>query len=268
MNTISFMTANYIARAVGYYMTGGWGQGDRATQEYYKPLATFAPRFEQILRDVRALGFDAVDIWLGFLHWQWATDEHVRSARDLLARYNFRVTSLAGGFGATPKEFEAACLLARALGTNMLGGNTPLLENDRAAVVSLLKRYDLKLGIENHPEKNPGELLAKIGDGGDGTLGTTVDTGWYGTQGYDAAKAIEELGSHIFLVHLKDVLKAGEHQTCRYGLGVVPLERCIQTLKRIGYEGAISVEHEPELYDPTPDIKASTAMLRGWLQAN
>jgi len=38
------------------------------------------------------------------------------------------------------------------------------------------------------------EMLAKIGDGEDGAVGTAVDTGWWGTHGYDAAQAIRELG--------------------------------------------------------------------------
>ena len=31
MNMISFMTANYVARQIGYNMTEGWMQGDNAT---------------------------------------------------------------------------------------------------------------------------------------------------------------------------------------------------------------------------------------------
>ena len=37
------------------------------------------------------------------------------------------------------------------------------------------------------------------------TIGATVDTGWWATQGYDPARAIEELGEHVVHVHLKDV---------------------------------------------------------------
>src|SRR5919199_6324161 len=71
--------------------------------------------------------------------------------RELLAKYNLPVLSLAGGFGATPQEFEAACRLAAALGAGILAGSTPLLAKDRAVVVAILKQYDVKLGIENHP---------------------------------------------------------------------------------------------------------------------
>ena len=42
MNTISFMSANYVARQVNYQMTEGWMQGDAAPNAYFRPLDTFA----------------------------------------------------------------------------------------------------------------------------------------------------------------------------------------------------------------------------------
>lgn len=265
MNAISFVTANYVARQVGYQMTEGWGQGDKATNDYFRPLETFAGRFEQILVDIKALGFDTVDIWTAHLHWSWARPDHYAAAHDLLAKHGLRVSSLAGGFGATPDEFDASCRAAVALGTTILGGMTPMLADDREYVIDTLYKYKLKLAIENHPEKTPHEVLDKIGDGGDGTIGTAVDTGWYGTQGYDAAKAIEELGTYVFAVHLKDVREVGTHHTCQFGQGVVPIEGCVQALKKTGYQGAITIEHEPEDHDPTEEVRASVAMLRQWL---
>ncbi|MEO8609342.1 MAG: sugar phosphate isomerase/epimerase family protein [Chloroflexota bacterium] len=265
MNTISFMTANYVARQIGYNMTEGWMQGDNATNAYFRPIETFATRFDQYMTDAKSLGFDAVDIWVAVLNPVWATDEHISAAQDILSKHELRVVSLAGGFGNTREEFEKTCKQAVALRTTILGGGTSLLASDRDFVVSTLKKYGVKLGIENHPEKNPGELLAKIGDTGDGTIGAAVDTGWFGTHSYDAAKALEELDGHLFHVHLKDVLAPGGHETCRFGWGCVPIENCVKTLKRIGYGGAISVEHEPDHFDPTDDVRAGAAMLRGWL---
>ena len=265
-NTISFMTANYVARQVGYQMHG-WGHGDKATNEYFRPVETYAPRLNEILRDIRALGFDAIDLWLSHLNFTWATDEHVQIARELLTKQHLRVVSLAGWFGANREEFEMSCKLATALGTKILGGSTSFLQKDRGTAIALLQEYDLKLGLENHPEKNPQELLAKIGDGGEGTLGATVDTGWFGTQGYDATRALDELRDVLFHVHLKDVLHAGEpHDTCRYGQGVVPIEACVETLKRIGYAGAISIEHEPEHYDPSEDVRVGAERVKEWMK--
>jgi L-ribulose-5-phosphate 3-epimerase len=264
-NTISFMSANYVARQLGYNMTRGWGQGDTATSEYFQPIETFRERFEEILRDIRAMNFNAMDLWTSHLSPIWATDEHLAIARDLLAQYQLPVVSLAGWFGSTAEEFDATCRLATALGVPVLGGSTSMLQKDRPFVVAALKQHNLKLGLENHPEKTPNELREKIGDGGDGTIGVCVDTGWFGTQGYDAAKALEELSDVLFHVHLKDVLAVGAHDTCRFGQGVVPIHECVETLQRIGYSGPISVEHEPERFDPTEDVIASCALLQEWL---
>jgi L-ribulose-5-phosphate 3-epimerase len=262
---ISFMSANYVARQVGYRMTGGWGEGDRATQEHFRPLESFAARFEELLDEIAAMGFESVDIWTGHLSPAWATDEHIATARDQLGKYGLSVVSLAGWFGGTTDELERSCRLATALGCRILGGSTSALEKDRAGAVAILKRYGVVLGLENHPEKTPAELLAKIGGGGDGTIGACVDTGWFGTQGYDAAQALEELRDVLVHVHLKDVLALGAHDTCGFGRGVVPIRACVETLQRIGYTGAISVEHEPEDRDPRPEVIESFELLRGWM---
>lgn len=263
----SFMSANYVARSVGYHMTGGWAQGEQATNQFYEPVDTFPQRFEEILLDVRAMGFDALDIWMGHLNWAWATPAHVVATQSLLDRHGLRVVSLAGNFGSTAHEFEAACKLAVAVGTDVLGGSTELLERDRDAMLEILRRYRVRLAIENHPERTPQEMLAKLGDGAHCTIGTAVDTGWYAIHGYDAALAIRELGEHVFHVHLKDISESGGHASCRFGAGIVPLEECVSVLRETGYRGALSVEHEPPDRDPAADCTASLETLRDWCAA-
>ena len=263
-NPLSFMSANYVARPLGYDMTGGWGQGDRAANAYYAPLDTFPERFREMLRDVRALGFEAVDVWTSHLNPAWATPQHIQAAKDLLDEQDLRVPSLAGWFGSHPQEFEGSCRIAEALGCALLGGSTSMLQKDRDFVTQTLRAAGLRLGIENHPEKTPEELREKIGDGA-GIIGATVDTGWFATQGYDAAVALEELRDVLFYVHLKDVREVGAHDTCCYGEGVVPLRACVRVLDETGYRGAICVEHEPERFDPTEDVRVSRELLEGWM---
>jgi len=129
----------------------------------------------------------------------------------------------------------------------------------------VLREHDVRLAVENHPEKTPQVVLAKI-ERGAGTFGTTVDTGWWGTQGYDAAQAIEELREHVLHVHLKDVRAIGEpHDTCPWGEGIVDIEACVRALQRIGYDGALTIEHEPEDHDPSDEIRKLRSQLEGWL---
>jgi len=256
---IAFMTANYVARETGFAMHG-WGHGDRTTNEAFAPAETYAGRLDALLGGVVARGFTTIDLWGAHLSPDWATDAHVEAARDAIARHGLRVATYATWIG--PSNVDRACELALAIGTSLIGGG---FSGEADAIAAGLRRNGVRLGIENHPERTPAEVLAKI-DRAPDVLGATVDTGWWGTQGYDAARAIEDLRDHLLHVHLKDVLAVGEpHETCRWGEGVVPIEECVRVLESIGYTGAIAVEHEPETFDPTDDLRAMRAELEGWL---
>jgi sugar phosphate isomerase/epimerase len=255
-NAISFITANYVAREVGWAMHG-WGHGDKATNDAFAPLETFSERFGALLDDVRGLGFDTVDVWGAHLNHDWATDEHVELARTLIDERGLAVGSYQVYAGT--RGLERVCDIAAALGTTMLSGNVPL---DDERLPSLLAERGLRFAFENHPdEKTPQDVLEKIG-----VNGACVDTGWFGTNGYSAPKAIEELGERVYHVHLKDVLAVGEpHETCRWGEGIVDIEGCIRAMQTIGYTGAIVIEHEPETFDPSEEIRAMRTQIEGWL---
>ena len=253
------MTANYVARETGYAMHG-WGHGDRETQAAFRPLDTYGERIDALLRDVRALGFDTVDVWGAHLGAEWATDEHVDQLNAALARHGLAVATYATWVG--PSNVERACELALALGTSTIGAG---FSGEAEAVAAVLRKYGVTLAIENHPERAPDEVLAKI-ERGEGAFAACVDTGWWGTQGYDAARAIEELDEHVAHVHLKDVRAVGEpHVTCRWGEGIVDVEACVRALRRVGYAGALAVEHEPEEHDPSEECRAMREQLEGWL---
>ena len=264
MNTLSFNSANFVAREIGYTMTEGWMQGDAATQAWYRPLDTFPARFGAMLDDVVTLGFGAIDLWLAQLHPDWASDQHIALARQALEARHLGVATLAG-FGDTRAQVLRACQIALGVGAKTFGHPARIVDRDHAFVVETLGSRGLRLGIENHPEKTPAALRDRIGDG-QGVIGAMIDTGWFGTQGYNAARAIVELRDVLFGVHLKDVLEAGAHHTCRFGRGIVPVRACALALRRIGYAGPISVEHEPERADPREDVRACAALLRGWLE--
>jgi len=263
-NAISFMSANFVAREAGWSIAD-WAEGDRATKAAFAPVETHAERFDAVLADAQELGFDTVDVWGAHLNAEWPDEARIETARALLVKRGLRVASYATW--VTPDTVERACAIARAIGTDLIGGG---FSGDPAEIGPVLAANGVRLGIENHPEeKTPADMRARIESANaaaPGVFGTTVDTGWWGTHGIDAAEAIEELAEHVLHVHLKDVRTVGEpHLTCRWGEGVVPIEACVRTLQRIGYTGAISIEHEPYDGDPTEDVRAMRAELEQWL---
>lgn len=266
-NKISLNCSSFVAKQYGYKSGDDWGVRVDAVNAFYAPLETFQERFNALILDVKAMGYHAIDIWTpGQLSWRWATDAHIKIAQDLLNNHKIEVTSLGGEFGDTREKFISVCELAVGVGTNLLSGTVPLLFTDRDFLVQTLEDYDLRLAIENHPEKTVDEMLIQIGDTGNGRIGTAVDTGWYATQGVDVAHAIRRLDHHVFHIHLKDIRAVGEHVNCGYGKGIVPLEACINALKEIGYSGDISIENHCFDHDPTDELKEALSMLKLWMQ--
>ena len=267
MPDISFMSANFVARELGWQLPD-WAAGDRFVNDAFRPIETYRDRFGAMLDAVVAMGFSAIDLWEAHLSAQWATDAHIAIANELLQARSLRVASLAGWFGTEATELEAACRLAVAVGAPLLGGRTRLLDTDRDAVIDLMERHDLRFALENHPERTPADVLERIGEESE-RIGATVDTGWFATQGQDPARAIETLGSRVLHVHLKDVRQVGEpHTTMAFGDGIVPLRECVEALQRQAYRGTISVEHEAEDHDPTDELRAAREQLETWLAAS
>lgn len=274
--TVSFMSANFVARQLGYHMPAGWGQGDQATQEFFRPLATFAGRFDAMLAEIKELGFGAVDLWGAHLHYAWATPEHIALAKQALGRHGLRVVSYASWVTGGVADLRAACRLCRELGIPVIGGFIELVGKDRAAAAGVLREFGVVYGYENHPEGSVAEVLEKVGVGDEDVIGVAVDTGWFGTRGVDALDATERLLPRIKHVHLKDVKaprpeKSGfpfidmGHETCRLGAGIVPVEAITRFLIGRGYRGALAVEHEPEDFDPREECAASRRDVIRWI---
>lgn len=255
------MGANLVAQQLNWNMTKGWGQGDAAANAHYAPLETFEERFDAFVRSAVDAGFDTVDVWHPQLSYEWATAEHLAAARRVLDTHNVSVASYGSYYGETAEQFRRANEVARALGARILGGQTELLARDRQALVEILREFGNVFGLENHAQLTAAELLDQIGPDDADVMGVTVDTGWFGTQGFDAAQAIRELGDRVMYVHLKDVRAEGAHDTCAFGDGIVPIADCVAALRDIDYSGPISIEHEPEHYNPFPEVARSRTTL-------
>ncbi len=274
--TPSFITANFVARQLKYRMEKGWAQGDQATNEWFAPLATFEARFDEMLGEIKALGFSSIDLWGAHLNWQWATLHHVETARKLLGRHGLMARSYASWVMGGPENLHAACRLCATLDIPYFTGHCELLVKARARAVAILREHGVGCAYENHPEKSAAEVLTLIGPGDEDMVGVGLDTGWCATANWDALSAVKDLGHRLFAIHLKDVKaprggpKTGfefidrGHETCRAGDGIVPLRAVVEHLRSIGFRGSIGVEHEPETFDPSAEIRESRERIEQW----
>lgn len=273
----SFITANYVARPLGYHMPDGWGQGDKANNDAFAPLETFAARFEQLLTGIGELGFKSIDLWAAHLHYKWATLEHVALAKELLAKHEIQVRSYAAWVPGDASELRGACQLCRALRIPFIAGFVGMAENDetRAEAVGILREFGVRYAIENHPETSVEALMARLRKGDEDVIGIALDTGWCATRGWDALAGLKQVFDRVFTVHLKDVKaprveKTGfefidmGHETCAAGDGVVPMEALVKWLREQGFRGPMGIEHEPENFDPSEEIRLSLERVNAW----
>jgi L-ribulose-5-phosphate 3-epimerase len=240
---LTFCSANYVARAANYGLKPfNWGEAERITVERMSPA-----EFDAICRDVAGAGFQTIEVWRGHA-WHATLDEaSAAELRQTMERHGLTPISYAGGLSGP--EAEAMLRAARLLGIGLMAGGLPL---DRAPeIAQLARKHGVRVGIENHPERNADEVLAKIGDDAD-VLGACIDTGWWLTQGYDPVAAVRGLSKHLFHIHLKDIRAAGKHETCALGDGLLDVAAVLAALREVGYDGYLSVEHEPDDYDRPP----------------
>ncbi len=275
-NVISFMGANYIAQQVNWNMTGGWGEGLEALRAYYQPEETFAERFDALIGKVKSLGFDAFDLYEPQLGAPWASQQQVEAAKEILHRHGVTVPSIIGGYGENLLEAERCCQFAQEFGATLFSGMSPLVHQEPDGFRKLLAEYGIVFAWENHPENSAAEHFEKVRDLDPEYFGLAIDTGWYSTQGVDAAAAIRENAERIRHVHLKDVLpktkeetpyqlKNMGHETCALGDGVTNIPAVIRVLKEIDYRGPLCIEHEPEEYDPSDECRVSLQRLKEWM---
>jgi len=266
MRDVSFITANFVARESQYALDPfNWGVAARATVDaFHGPH--FSDKFSELCRLVKEAGFDNIDLWVAHLDPAVASASMVSEAAAILRQHGLKVVAYTGGLGRpnmTRADAEKVYQTAKAIGAPVLG--VGLNPSNAQLAFDLGREYGIKYAIENHPEKNPQELLARIGKYGE-IIGVTQDTGFWGMFDYDAIKATHELKDHLLHMHLKQVRQTADGwHSCAYDEGVVDMAGVVQALKDIGYTGAISIEHEPTREDPTPAVVNSAELLRTWL---
>ena len=152
---------------------------------------------------------------------------------------------------------------------------------------ALAKRIGIKrIAFEMHPGfcvYNPATLL-RLRDAVGDIIGANVDPSPLFWQGMAPCEAIKELKGAIYHFHAKDtkideantakngVLDTGNYgdvlgrswvfRTVGYGHSELVWNNIISTLKSVGYDGAISIEHEDALMSPKEGLEKAVALLK------
>jgi sugar phosphate isomerase/epimerase len=147
----------------------------------------------------------------------------------------------------TDADWKKAFDFAQEMGIREITAMPTLAQLDM--VNTLSGKYHIPVAIHDEPGRNsydhPDSVQRAIRNRPN--LGACVDIGNWVRNGVDVAAALKnQLEGRVFSLHLKDVKQAGsEHaQDVVLGRGACNLPAVFRELKRQGFQGFLSIEHE------------------------
>ncbi len=260
---------------------------------------------EESIEKIAALGFAGVEIMGDRPHlYPPDYDEAaVERLRAILARHRMKVTNInsftlfAVGDTYLPSwidddparrqvriDHTRDCLQkAAALGCGSIsvppGGPPGTLSRSEAmarfvagieAVLADAERLDVRVLVEPEPdlliEDTPG-FLEFIKQVRSEAVGINFDIGHFFCAGEDPCRAFEALFEKVGHVHLEDIAASRVHRHLICGHGAIDLPAVFAALKRLGYEGDVSLELYPYVDAPEAAGRESLDFLRPLFEA-
>ncbi len=141
----------------------------------------------------------------------------------------------------------------------------------------LVKEYDIKLAIHNHPIRpdNPDykywdpHYVKECVEGRDHRMGACADTGHWARSNVKPVEALKVLEGRIISAHLKDLNRfARDAHDVHFGEGVCNIKEVLDELNRQGFDGNISIEYEHNWENNVDDVAACIEFVREYGKNN
>jgi sugar phosphate isomerase/epimerase len=149
----------------------------------------------------------------------------------------------------------------------------PANEEDFDLIEKLVREYDIKVAIHNHPKPSkywdPNYVLEVIKDR-DPRIGACADTGHWMRSGVKPLEALEILKGRIISSHLKDLneFDVRDAHDVHYGEGKANLKAILDEYRKQGFTGNISIEYEYNWENNVDDVAACIDFVREYGKTN
>jgi inosose dehydratase len=195
-----------------------------------------------------------------------STDEEIAAFHAKLKASD--VTGYAVGpiYMKTEEEIDRAFAYAKRVGVKLIVGvpNYDLLPY----VDKKVKEYDFKYAIHLHGPDMPlypdaDDVWNNVKDL-DPRIGMCLDIGHDTRNGKDPVADLKKYHTRVFDIHIKDVTgptKLG--YSLEIGRGVIDFPAFVKMLRKVGYTGVCSLEHEKDMTNPFMGIAESIGYFRG-----
>lgn len=195
-----------------------------------------------------------------------STDAEIVSFHAKCAEYG--VTGYAVGpiYMKTREEVDNAFAYAKRVGVKLIVGvpNVELLPY----VDQKVKEYDFHYAIHLHgPDielfPDADDVWNHVKDL-DPRIGMCLDVGHDTRNGKDPVADLKKYHSRVFDVHIKDVTgNTKDGYSVEIGRGIIDFPAFVKMLRKVGYTGVCSLEHERNMDNPFLGIAESIGYFRG-----
>jgi sugar phosphate isomerase/epimerase len=195
-----------------------------------------------------------------------STDEEIEAFHQKLK--DAGVTGYAVGpiYMKSEQEIDKAFEYAKRVGVKLIVGvpDYELLPY----VDKKVKEYDMNFAIHLHgPDikiyPDAKDVWDHVKDL-DPRMGMCLDIGHDTRYGNDAVADLEKYHTRVFDIHLKDVTANNRlGYSLEVGRGVIDFPAFVKMLRKVGYSGVVSLEHEKDMSYPFMGIAESIGYFRG-----
>lgn len=195
-----------------------------------------------------------------------STKEEMDAFKAKCAEHGVTGYTLGPIYMKTQEEVDKTFAYAERYGAKMFIGvpNYELLPY----VIEKVKETGIKVAIHTHGPDGAAfpdirTIVEMVKDPNLG-VGCCMDLGHTFRSGYDVAKDIKKFGKWIYDIHIKDETAPTKAGRCtEMGTGMMDFKPIFKALRKINYQGVISLEHEKELNAPLTGMAQSVGYLKG-----
>ena len=188
-----------------------------------------------------------------------------KELKALLAERGMSIPSVFADFNGSSDQAKRVFEFCKELDADVLVSEPPAEAFDM--IEKLCEEYRMPLAIHNHQKGHVGVLEPGAGAGGlpqpEPALGACCDGGQWARSGLDPVECLRQLQGRIISFHLKDVAKKGDPQSRNTVMGEGQAD-CAQTLKelrRLGYQGLITIDFEHDTPALQEDMARNVAFI-------
>ena len=242
-------------------------QGKRGSEDFQIGIAGYSYRsfdLEQTLKYLKSMDikyFSVKDWWLPLN----STKEQMDEFKKKCAEYGIEGYILGPIYMRTQAQVDETFAYAERYGAKMFIGvpNYELIDY----VTEKVAKTGIKVAIHTHGPDGAAfpdvrTIVEKVKDPKLG-VGCCMDLGHTFRMGYDVAKDIVKFKDWIYDIHIKDETAASKAgQTWEMGRGIMDFKPIVKALRKIKYQGKVSLEFEKNGKDPHGGVAESIGYLR------